>query len=287
MLRVTATSDGPVFTLNATAAGVVIYLDNWAICDLAEGEPSRRRRFLECVSSGAELLFSVANAAELSGPQGKSADSVRAFLDEIGPRWLPAELSPLDVVRRELQNRHSDACLSESFLKSYTVHLMRDFTPASGRVINLGGDFFRLGAVLDWVGPQRESIREDSAKFDELMTAKLAEGARRFRQDPQRGEHFPLLPFHPKRPAQFACMNLLRTFMEQSTVFAKGDGMDFCHAVMASAYASFATLDKKWKARIETLPKPNGLARIYSPPQLSELVNDLEYWMKQPKPESN
>jgi hypothetical protein len=43
----------------------------------------------------------------------------------------------------------------------------------------------------------------------------------------------------------------------------KGDGLDFSHAVMGSAFASVVTLDKHWKRRIEGLPKPNQLAHIY------------------------
>jgi hypothetical protein len=54
----------------------------------------------------------------------------------------------------------------------------------------------------------------------------------------------------------------------------KGDGSDFCHAVMASAFATAATLDKHWKRRVEGLPKPNQLARIYYQPELDKMVAD-------------
>ncbi|HWZ43294.1 MAG TPA: hypothetical protein VNW97_07440 [Candidatus Saccharimonadales bacterium] len=43
----------------------------------------------------------------------------------------------------------------------------------------------------------------------------------------------------------------------------KGDGLDFCHAVMASTFAHVATLDKHWKRRLDGFPEPNKLARIY------------------------
>ena len=56
----------------------------------------------------------------------------------------------------------------------------------------------------------------------------------------------------------------------------KGDGRDLCHAVLGSAYGSLAALDKHWKRRVEALPKPNGLARIYSANELDKLVGDLE-----------
>jgi hypothetical protein len=47
---------------------------------------------------------------------------------------------------------------------------------------------------------------------------------------------------------------------------------------MASTFASFATLDKHWKRRIEGLPRPNGLARIYSGTELDAMVADIEAW---------
>jgi len=41
-------------------------------------------------------------------------------------------------------------------------------------------------------------------------------------------------------------------------------------------YGSFAVLDKHWKQRIEALPKPNGVAKIYYAPELDQLIVDLE-----------
>jgi hypothetical protein len=48
---------------------------------------------------------------------------------------------------------------------------------------------------------------------------------------------------------------------------------------MGSAFASVAALDKHWKRRVEGLPKPNGLARIYSKPDLDTMVADIESWV--------
>jgi hypothetical protein len=75
----------------------------------------------------------------------------------------------------------------------------------------------------------------------------------------------------------------VRTLIVESKAFKlkKGDGVDFCHAVIASAFASFATLDRHWKRRVEALAKPNGLARIYYAPQLDNMVSDIEIWLKQ------
>jgi len=246
--------------------------------DLAEGDPSRRKRFVAAVRSGMDLLFSVTNAAELSGPQGRSAEAVRAFLDEIGPHWLPIELDAFEVVNRELKGADPNkSCFSESLLKSYMVHRMRDHKTGTGKVIDLSDDFFTLGTTLDWVGPQRESIREGSAKMDEALRSRIGEHVDKSRRDALwLDQKFPRLPFNPSLRATFAYFNLVRTLIAEANQLKPGDGMDFCHAVMATAFASFATLDKHWKRRVGSLPKPNGLARIYSKQDLDAMVADIE-----------
>ena len=52
--------------------------------------------------------------------------------------------------------------------------------------------------------------------------------------------------------------------------------MDLGHAVLASAFANFATLDKQWKRRVENIPKPNRNPRVYYEPELENMVTDLE-----------
>src|SRR5213082_3172514 len=74
-------------------------------------------------------------------------------------------------------------------------------------------------------------------------------------------QRFPLLPFNPSRPATFTYCNLVRNLVLNAKAhrLKEGDGVDFCHAVMASAFASVATSDKHWKRRIEGLPEPKQL----------------------------
>lgn len=54
-----------------------------------------------------------------------------------------------------------------------------------------------------------------------------------------------------------------------------GDGFDFCHAVVGYTFASVAVLDTAWKRRLASLP-PNALARVYSPHDLDQMVEDME-----------
>jgi len=282
MIRAKANAGGPIMTLNASARGPVVYLDNWAFINLAKGDAWRRQRFLSAVHSGVDLLFSVTNAAELSGPQGRSSHAIRAFLDEIGPRWFPAKHDPIEVIKCEIEGKRPDACcVDQHFLKSYVADRLRSYEPGCGNVIDLSSDFFRLGPILDRVGPQRASIYETSAEFDELLKSRMSAVHALSKRDPLLlDKKFPRIPFNAARPACFVYFNLLRIMAIEARCLKKGDGMDFCHAVVACAFASFATLDTRWKHRVASLPTPNRIARIYGPAELDQMVTDMESWAR-------
>ena len=132
---------------------------------------------------------------------------------------------------------------------------------------------------MDWLGPRRDSIRQLAAGLDAALIRKISEHRAKFDRDrPWLDQNFPALPFNPNKPAAFAYINLVRSLIVEAKAYRlkKGDGVDFCHAVLSSAFASVATLDKHWKRRVEALPQPNGLARIYYQQELDEMVTHIE-----------
>lgn len=269
--------------LHVSVSGAVVYLDNWAFIELAKKDPVRRQRFLDAVHAGVDLLFSVTNAAELSGPRGHSRHALKAFLNEIGPRWFPARLDATEVVKLEAMGRNSvEACIDETFFKSYAADQMRAFASISGNVVPVSDRLFWLGAIVDRVGLQRESIAITSSEFDKVIKDKMSAIWTRSKSDPVFLNHkFPSVPFNPSKRAGFVYHNLLRVMAIEAHSLKKGDGLDFCHAVIASAFSSFAALDTQWKRRLASLP-PNPLARIYSPRELDQMVTDMEAWVRRP-----
>jgi hypothetical protein len=283
MITVTAgTTDPLIFT--AKLHGAAVYLDNFAIKALAKGDPARRRRFVDSIHNGAELLFSVANAAELSGPKDNSFDIIKRFLNDLGAHWFPVELNVLEVVKREVEGASpSECCVSIQFMRDCIKTSLREYGPKSGRVVNLSEDFFRLGPVMDWVASQRESIARGKAQFDEMLRTRIRLQCAKRKNDPEWMEqNYPILPFNPSLPANFVFINLNRTLIleAKSHQLKKGDGIDLSHAVMASAFANFGAIDKHWKRRIDALPKPNQLARIYYEPELDQMIDDIEAALK-------
>ena len=276
MIYATSTFHGPPLVIIARAAGFPVYLDTWAIIGLARGDPSRRERFVNAVRAGSDLLFSVANAVELTGPKGKTFDVVKSFLDELGPHWVPIELNPFEVLEREQRGvSRAESCIAEDFMNAYFRDRTAHNSPGSGEIIFPGPEFFRLGVVLDWVA-NSESLPKQLEEFDDLL--------RTLRALRPRYEQAPFLldqqfqTFNPSQPATFVCGNLSKALIieSKSHPVKKGDGMDFCHAVMGTAFASFATLDNNWKRRVDAFPTPNRLAHVYSPRELDQMVTDME-----------
>jgi hypothetical protein len=251
MIKIKRQQNGKL-DLFISIAGPAVFLDNFALKELAKGDALRRRRFLAAISRGAELLFSVANAAELTGFQGGSFLEVRAFLEEIGPRWFPVELNPYEVVTRELSGKKPDeSCFSDKFMRDYLAYR------AGNKPLkqNISVEFFRLGPIMDWLAPQRDSIAKGKCDLDEKLIRKITEHRAQHDADPQwLDRKFRRLTVDEAPRVTFVYNNLIRSLIleAKSHRLKRNDGIDFCQAVIASAFASFAALDRPWKRRIET-----------------------------------
>lgn len=280
MLEAVQTQPGKL-SIRATVRRVGVYLDNHSVISFAKGGNDRRERMIRAFERGADLMFSPTNAAEIIGPECQSSlDAVRAFLDAVGPNWFPVEGPDIvAVLEREAAGAdRGDACMSSWFMNQFFA----------GRNIQLHGEqrleplapeFFRLGFVLDWLGPQRSDIRRRVAAFDANLREKLSQLRRAYDQNRSGfDQHVPSPHWDASRPATFAWNGLLRRLVLDAKAFQfkKGDGADLCHAVIGAAFANFATLDKQWKHRVHSLPKPNGLASVYYEPELDHLVSDVE-----------
>jgi hypothetical protein len=256
-----------------------VYLDNDSLIELARRDADRRVRFLSAIARRGTLLFSLANAIEIAGPQGDSAEAVRDLLDGIGPHWIPLELNPWKVAEREQQVGPERAPVSEAFMVAYFQRRAYDLSPEGSKVLDLSSAFFRLGAVLDWAQEERDTIRADAEKIDEALRVRLGELRQEFEKEPTSLDRaFPPIPYDPRWPAAFVFSHLMRTLVREARAFQfkEHDSFDLCHAVVAAGYGSVATLDKQWKRRIEELPRPNELAKIYYRRQVDDLVRLLK-----------
>lgn len=279
MIKVTTEKDELVCVAELNGR-LGVYLDNDSLIELATGAKSRRRRFLDALAIGGDLLFSYMNAVEIAGPQGKTATAIRCFLDDVKSYWTPLGMNPWEVARREANGFLGQAPVSESFMKAYFEEHAYDLALGDREVFDLSANsFFRLGSVLDWVQEHRDDIRRHAGEIDHMFCSLL----KQLRDDYDKNESAldrdaPSVPLDHQRPATFVLNHLLRMLVLEAKAFhyKKNDGLDFCHAVLASAYGSMITLDNQWKRRVENLPCHNHLAKVYYRPQVDELVDLLE-----------
>jgi hypothetical protein len=211
MIRAVCGANGAP-TFEASVNGIPIYLDNFAIKLLAKGDVSVRQRFVAALHNGADLLFSIANGVEISGAQGASALAIKTFLDELGPHWYPVDFNPQVVMEHEKAGLDpSRCCFAEELLRAYFVNRTSEHLPGSGKVIDLSGQFFRLGLFVDWLGPQRDHFLAASRTFDTV----LIEGVNKMRMKHKRNPGWlnlvlPLSRFNPRMAATFSFNCLMR-----------------------------------------------------------------------------
>ena len=276
MIRFTTTEDGTPVPEAELKDRVGVYLDNDSLIELARGQELRRQRFIGALRRGGTLLFSWTNAAEIAGPQGASARAVSAFLDSVGPYWVPLELTPWRVVEKEQAGAVERAAVSEHFMEAY----VEDRLSREGNLVDLSAEsFFRLGAVLEWVHEDRGAIRQNARDIDQALRERLEQLRAEYKSNPTSlDQMLPPLAFDERRPATFVWIHLQRMLVLEAKAFQfkDNDGLDFCHAVLGAAYGSLATLDRQWKRRVEQLPKPNNVARMYYRPKVDDLVAVLE-----------
>ncbi|MEE8120742.1 MAG: hypothetical protein V3T55_04395 [Anaerolineales bacterium] len=279
MIRFTTTEDGKQICEAELKDRVGVYLDNDSLIELANGQESRRQRFIGALRRGGTLLFSWTNAAEIAGPQGASARAVSAFLDSVGPYWVPLELNPWRVVEKEQAGAVERAAVSEHFMTVYVKERIYNLS-REGKFIDLSDErFFRLGEVVEWAHNDRDTIRQNARDIDQALRERLEQLRAEYESNPTSlDQMLPPLAFDERRPATFVWIHLQRMLVLEAKAFQfkDNDGLDFCHAVLGAAYGSLATLDKQWKRRVEQLPKPNNVARMYYRPEVDDLVAVLE-----------
>ncbi len=277
-VRFTTDEGKPTCVAEIPANRCGVYLDNWAIIELAEGDGSRRDRFLKALEEGGELLFSWTNAAELWGPQGDSAARIREFLSAIGTHWIPLETNPFTVAKRECSGMPAErTAISDTFISAYFGQRSYELSPGGKEVLDLSEGFFSLEAVVDWAQEERDSTCADLRSLDESLRKMVHAARGRYEKNVDSLDmEFPFIPYDRQRPASFALAHLLRSLVSDEYTIKRGDGADFCHAVLGAAYGSLATLDRQWKRRVQCLPTPNKLAQIFYGPEMEELVGTLE-----------
>jgi hypothetical protein len=268
---------GTDWRVETEVVGLPVYLDNHSIIDLAKRSPQLRTRFLTTLRERGTLLFSLTNAIEITGPQGKSSEAVRSFLSEVGPHWIPVDLDPSAVIRREKEG-HPAPPVSTEFVTGYAHQRLTEFEFAGLPVDTADPTLFDLGKLLDWMKDHRAELRANADAMDASLGAQLAEFRRLYDAGNRVIDESEGAPLLPDKRADYVMGQMLRMMIQEakSHGFQPHDALDLCHAVMAISYGLLVTLDKKWWRRAGQMRYRDQLARVYYGNQLEQFVSDFE-----------
>lgn len=256
-----------------------MYLDTDSLIGLATEDSTRRDRFVSAIKKKGCLLFSFTNALELAGPQGRSAELVRIFLDSVGQYWMPLAMNVYKVMEKEQGRSEGSPAFSEIFLRGYFQSRLQQVSDTTGGLLEISAEsFFRLGSVVRWIQDNRDHVRQQTTEIDGMFRDLLGKLVLQGRKDTLPKKLVTLPDYSVQHPAQFAFFQLQRVIWNEARAYhlKVNDGIDFCHAVVASSYGSIITLDKHWKRRILKIPKPHCLARTFYRAELDELVDEFE-----------
>jgi hypothetical protein len=261
----TPAADGG-WIIQASVRQPSIYLDQDSLSDLAR-VGARRDRFLEIFRHKGTLLFSWTNAIDIAGPQDGTKRRIREFLDAIGPQWIPLEMNPYKVVRREqgYEPTIGTPCVSESFFRHYypIVH----------------GNSLTLAQVVDLVHEDREAVLASTRLMKEKVAQTVKDRRRDYERDSSRlDETMPPEPLDPARPAKFILRRLERLIVSEarSHTWMLNDSVDFCHAAVAGAYADLLLLDKHWRRRVLEAAPARAYPWVFYRKQLDEFLDIFE-----------
>jgi hypothetical protein len=265
MIRVQYSPGERAEVVTALERQPAVYLDHDSLGEIARNA-DRRRRFLDIWTRKGELLFSWANALDISAPQEGSAQAIKELLEAIGPYWVPLEINPWKVVRKENGEEPSSGtpCVSESFLSGYFLRLRDEVS--------------NLGRVVDLIQEDRDAVQQHLTELKtqaNQMVQTFRDGYRRDRTSPDRV--LPALPNDPARPAAHTVRALERLVTSQlGFQWTLNDGVDFMHASVAATCADFLLLDRQWKRRVMEVAPSKSYRWVFYRHELDEFLDAFD-----------
>jgi len=254
--------NGKKFIVTTTIRPPNIYLDHWAIRDISSN-PEFMRRFLSFFNTKGTLLFSLANALDISQTQGDSLERIRIFLERIGLNWFPIEFNPSKVIDAEQQYRPGEPApfFAASFLKMYYPRIH--------------GQELTLKSIVDLVQEGGSFNPIVKKTFDDLV--KLFSSSRDLWNSDSgvRKRAYSTTTFNPDQPTRFIYDGLMRLTFTENFNLNRNQIMDFFHATVSLSYANIVLLDKLWENLAYKIKSPR-MIKVYSQPKLAEFFKDLE-----------
>jgi hypothetical protein len=255
-----------------------VYLDNWALNDLALDKDLRCNFVQSMNENGGTLRLSAFNIFELS----KQADTsqVNAILDMI--RDIEdcgfINIDPNAVIAKEddIVSRRTPIVNPSADLDLITAHLIAQGYPSNWHV----SDIFRICHVEQLP----RSLFEKNARFTERMTRlleasrkdpdNLSRASRRLKQLKARGPKYETAT----RELFSMAVDYIAT-NKSMKMSAYSEWVDIFHVVVPVAYCDIVLIDKRWRNFVnQTGFKPPQVAMVFDKRSLDQFFEKLEEW---------
>lgn len=246
-----------------------IYMDNWAL-NRFSADQALKQQFLAAFQSRGTLLISVMLAVEVGANASPARPELRAFLDAIGPYWVPLTIDAWAVINA--QERHGgkpDACISSAFIEDPQFSA------------KLHGGSLSLAAVVDLTrGPDGFALKAATDASTARMTADIALHRADFQADPKALDRkWPAIPWDAIRYMRPIYNQFMRLTVRGRFNFTDNHARDMFHSIASVGCAHMTLLDGHWAELARQVQKqlgfPSDFVRIYSPDDLPAFLADL------------
>ena len=253
----------------------VVYLDLWALMDIAE---KSHQRFAEVlVRQGGTLALSVLHLVE-SAKIGslQTREGIERLLASVCPHLCFIQPKAGQVIDQEDALLRGRSFVGPQFDDAFLdVFVLRGRTGRDYRGLNPTGLLSELqkgGPLGEQIGPIVEKLH---AAFDEELRSRREryEGGAIARHRVLRPPKGPPRPF----PTRFLFEELLDSLARDRMKMESNDWMDFWHSVVPVSYCDFVLLDRRWYAKVTEACRRlrrSGLitraAQVFSPRTMGE-----------------
>jgi hypothetical protein len=248
----------------------LIYLDHWGALRRLSENPALGDRFLGAFAHRGTVMFSLMNAAEIARDASPDrARQIRAFLDRLGPYWVPMTIDPHRIIAAEETGTVADGmrpCVSVEFLTDPVFATRLATGPVS------------LAHVVDLTRrPDGEELIQATDRNADLLLRGIQDRRNAYAANPSDlDKTCPLLPFNDKKPMRGIYYALARFTITDTFTLDRNHARDLFHAIASVRCAQMVTLDAHWAAQVRKLRLSPGFVRVYSEKDFDTFLADIE-----------
>lgn len=269
MLHVKRVDDG--FELTVVTHGPVVYLDQWAWCDLAENTDLRKTLAIALREANAAVAYSFMTLAELSQVTRRSQqEAIADFADAVDYAFVDSD--PNCVSQRESSTAGSLPCLDETLIKGFFAKQARGKSAPTLRM----SEFLQYLRPSEMQSRMAAELAAVEQALDPLIRrarlhAGVVEAAKRRTRERHRVTSPTSVVMHLKDAAIDWILSQPRMKM------GKNEWVDLFHMIVPVAYCHFVLLDRRWASFVANYVRlePPLVARVYSKQAWDEFLRDL------------